>query len=86
MSRQFSMSSLTCAEYAIARHSQFEKNGCGIVVDPTAADLDRAVRYLLEHRHRWQAMGRRGREYALENLNWNRLAKRTLTQYLQRLN
>jgi hypothetical protein len=31
-------------------------------------------------------MGLRGREYALENLHWNRIAKRTLTQYRQLLN
>jgi glycosyltransferase involved in cell wall biosynthesis len=68
----------------IAPH--IEKSGCGIVVDPTAADVQRGFRYLLERRSRWREMGLRGREYAQENLHWNRIAKRTLTQYRQLLN
>ena len=68
----------------IAPH--IEKSGCGIVVDPTASDVHRGFRYLLEQRNRWREMGLRGREYALENLHWNRIAKRTLTQYRQLLN
>jgi glycosyltransferase involved in cell wall biosynthesis len=68
----------------IAPH--IEKSGCGIVVDPTAADVQRGFRYLLERRNCWREMGLRGREYAQENLHWNRIAKRTLTQYRQLLN
>jgi glycosyltransferase involved in cell wall biosynthesis len=68
----------------IAPH--IERSGCGIVVDPTPADLQRGFQLLLSRRQHWREMGLRGREYALEHLHWNRIAKRTLLQYRQLLN
>jgi glycosyltransferase involved in cell wall biosynthesis len=63
-----------------------ERSGCGIVVDPTPSDVDRGFRYLLANRHRWREMGLRGRDYAMENLHWNSIAKRTLARYRELLN
>jgi glycosyltransferase involved in cell wall biosynthesis len=68
----------------IAPH--IERSGCGIVVDPTPADLQRGFQLLLSRRQHWREMGLRGREYALEHLHWNRIAKRTLLQYRKLLN
>jgi glycosyltransferase involved in cell wall biosynthesis len=63
-----------------------ERCGCGIVVDPTSPDVYRGFKYLLSKRDRWRDMGLKGRNYALDNLHWNTIAKRTLQQYQQLLN
>lgn len=75
---------LVSATAGIAPH--VERSGCGIVVEPYTADIHRGLRHLVENRDRWRDMGLRGRQYALDNLHWNRIAKRTLAQYRRLFN
>jgi glycosyltransferase involved in cell wall biosynthesis len=63
-----------------------ERSGCGVIVEPTDEDVRRGFTHLLAKRDRWREMGLRGREYALEHLHWNTIAKRTLNQYQQLVN
>jgi glycosyltransferase involved in cell wall biosynthesis len=72
------------ASAGIAPH--VERSGCGIVVEPTADSIRRGFDTLLAERERWPEMGLRGREYALEHLHWNGIARRTLAQYRRLLN
>lgn len=44
-------------------------SGCGVVVEPTVDALREGVRALLRRRGDWDAMGRRGRSYALGTLS-----------------
>jgi glycosyltransferase involved in cell wall biosynthesis len=75
---------LVSATAGIAPH--IERSGCGVVVEPNALDVLRGFRYLMANRARWREMGLRGRTYAIDNLHWDRIAKRTLTQYQSLLN
>jgi glycosyltransferase involved in cell wall biosynthesis len=74
---------LVSSSAGIAPHIQ--KCGCGVVVDSNEHDIQRGFEQLLAQRREWSEMGLRGRAYALENLHWNRIAARTLTQYRQLL-
>jgi glycosyltransferase involved in cell wall biosynthesis len=72
------------ASAGIAPH--VERSGCGVIVNPTAEDIQRGFESLLSMRGQWREMGLRGREYAIEHLHWNGIAARTLAQYQRLLN
>ena len=63
-----------------------ERSRCGVIVEPTAEDIRRGFDELLAKRGHWREMGLRGRDYALDNLHWNAIAQRTLTQYRRLMN
>jgi len=62
-----------------------EKCDCGVVVEPNETDIQHGLVRLLSLRSRWREMGLRGRDYAMANLHWNRIAERTLLQYRELL-
>jgi glycosyltransferase involved in cell wall biosynthesis len=63
----------------IAPHVQ--ASGCGVVVNPEIATLKAGMLDLLARRSEWQEMGLRGRRYALEFLQWNKIAAEALQHY-----
>jgi glycosyltransferase involved in cell wall biosynthesis len=65
----------------IAPH--IEASGCGIVVAPTVTAIVQGLVTLLERRSEWQKMGLQGREYAIQQLDWNRIGAIALRQYLE---
>ncbi|HTE40154.1 MAG TPA: glycosyltransferase, partial [Steroidobacteraceae bacterium] len=75
---------MIAASAGIAPH--VERSGCGVTVEPHATDIHLGFERLLARRAEWREMGLRGREYALDHLHWDGIARRTLTQYQQLLN
>jgi glycosyltransferase involved in cell wall biosynthesis len=57
--------------------------GCGKVVEPTVAGVKQGIQELLKERSQWPAMGQRGRQYVLENLQWQGIAATALAAYSQ---
>lgn len=58
-----------------------EASGCGVVVEPEVSKIRFGLIKLLKCRSNWQEMGLKGRNYALEYLNWNKIAMATLAEY-----
>jgi glycosyltransferase involved in cell wall biosynthesis len=54
---------------------------CGLVVQPTVDSIVSALRQLLDCRDRWPDMGRSGRNYALNELQWKKIAQSALMYY-----
>jgi glycosyltransferase involved in cell wall biosynthesis len=54
---------------------------CGVVVDPSVASVRSGILQLLERRSQWREMGLRGRQYAIENLRWDRIAAKVAQEY-----
>jgi glycosyltransferase involved in cell wall biosynthesis len=65
----------------IAPHVQ--ASGCGVVVAPEVSEIQSGLIELLKRRSDWKEMGLRGRRYALEHLDWNKIAFSALDQYHQ---
>ncbi|MCU0565392.1 MAG: glycosyltransferase [Oculatellaceae cyanobacterium Prado106] len=63
----------------IAPHVQM--SGCGLVVKPEVTAIKSGLLELLQRRGEWRSMGLRGRQYALEQLNWQRIGAKALRQY-----
>ena len=63
----------------IARHVR--ASGCGIVIEPKVEAIRNAVSALINSRDKWKEMGLAGREYALKNFQWDRIAEDALRQY-----
>jgi glycosyltransferase involved in cell wall biosynthesis len=57
-------------------------SGCGVVVEPDAASVIEGFRLLIEKRNLWESMGMAGREYALNTLHWDKIAKNALVEYM----
>lgn len=55
--------------------------GNGVVTAPDAAQVKNGLLELLAMRPRWREMGLRGREYALRELRWERIAAVALKSY-----
>jgi glycosyltransferase involved in cell wall biosynthesis len=70
---------LVSAEAGIARH--VVASGCGVTVPPTVEGVRQGFAQLLDCRSQWDAMGLRGRDYALKNLQWGAIARQALTHY-----
>lgn len=60
-----------------------QASDCGVVVQPTVSAIQQGVLALLQRRSQWHDMGQRGRHYALEHLQWNKIATAALTHYQQ---
>ena len=58
-----------------------EASGCGVVVEPEVSKIRFGLIKLLKCRSNWQEMGLKGRNYALEYLNWKKIAMATLAEY-----
>ena len=56
-------------------------SGCGVSVAPTVEGVTQGLQALLARRREWPAMGRLGRQYALEHLQWNHIAESALESY-----
>ncbi len=63
----------------IARHVL--ASGCGLVVKPNKNAVEEGLEQLVQRRSEWRDMGCRGREYALQTLNWNAIARAALDRY-----
>jgi glycosyltransferase involved in cell wall biosynthesis len=60
-----------------------EASGCGTVVSPEIASIQKGLIDLLQRRSEWKEMGLRGRHYALKHLHWHEIAASALKQYEQ---
>lgn len=58
-----------------------EESGCGVVVSPEISAIKLGIMRLLQRRSEWKEMGLAGRHYALENLQWNKIASVALEKY-----
>lgn len=56
-------------------------SGCGIVVDASPKSIQQGFLELLRLRSEWKEMGLAGRQYALENLRWEKIARDTIRHY-----
>jgi glycosyltransferase involved in cell wall biosynthesis len=56
-------------------------SGCGIVVTPTVRSIREGIAEMLRLRPHWPEMGMAGRQYAIENLRWRRIAANTWKEY-----
>lgn len=63
----------------IAPHVQASQ--CGVVAQPTVESIKAGLLDLIQARSEWKAMGLRGRDYALSDLNWKSIAANALEQY-----
>jgi glycosyltransferase involved in cell wall biosynthesis len=63
----------------IARH--VVASGCGVTVSPDLAGVVRGLKDILNRRPSWREMGLAGRNYALETLDWDRIAGRLIPRY-----
>lgn len=70
---------LVSQEAGIAPH--VEKSGCGVVVASEVSGIKAGLLELLQRRSEWKEMGLRGRNYALEHLNWEKIASKALEEY-----
>lgn len=65
--------------------TELEKVGCGLYIEPTADKLFEAMKLMYgKTQIERQEMGRRGRQYILENFNWENKAKQ-LFVYLEKI-
>jgi glycosyltransferase involved in cell wall biosynthesis len=58
-----------------------EASGCGVVVKPDYLSIQSGFRWLLTCRSEWAMMGQRGRDYALEHLDWTKIAAQARSDY-----
>lgn len=63
----------------ISPHVRAARNG--LIIAPDIAHVRQGLLNLISLRDRWQEMGLRGREYALNNLRWERIGADALQQY-----
>jgi glycosyltransferase involved in cell wall biosynthesis len=63
----------------IAKHVR--EAGCGVVVTPDVESVKAGFHCLMEQRARWKEMGMAGRQYALTNFRWDRIAANLMTHY-----
>jgi len=68
----------------VARH--VTASGCGVAVPPTVTGVAQGLAALFGRRGQWTDMGRLGRRYVLERLQWNHVAGRALETYARLLN
>lgn len=57
------------------------KCGCGVVVHSDVKSIHEGLAELMSLRSEWAEMGRRGREYALQHLNWQDIGEKALREY-----
>jgi glycosyltransferase involved in cell wall biosynthesis len=65
----------------VARH--IVASGAGLAAAPTVEGITTGLLAMLQRRGEWQAMGRLGRDYVLDSLQWNSIAKSALASYAQ---
>lgn len=58
-----------------------ETSGCGVSVQPTPESIGAGLRTLLTRRDDWKTMGLQGRRYALNVLDWKKIAAKALPQF-----
>jgi glycosyltransferase involved in cell wall biosynthesis len=58
-----------------------QASGCGVVVKPDAPSIQAGLDALLACRAEWPAMGLRGRQQAIEQLPWQRIAQQARSHY-----
>jgi glycosyltransferase involved in cell wall biosynthesis len=73
---------LVSEEAGIAPH--VKASGCGVVVKPEVNAIHQGLLELLQRRSQWLEMGERGRQYALEELNWQHIGRMALAAYQSR--
>ena len=56
-------------------------SGCGVLVMPEVAAIKKGLLELVALRPQWRDMGLRGRDYVLNNLQWNKIASTALEHY-----
>jgi glycosyltransferase involved in cell wall biosynthesis len=58
-----------------------QASGCGVVVKPDASSIQAGLDALLQCREDWPAMGLRGRQQAIAQLPWQRIAQQARSHY-----
>ncbi len=58
-----------------------EASGCGVVVAPEVSAIKSGITKLIQWRSEWKEMGLAGRHYALEHLQWDKIASVALDEY-----
>jgi glycosyltransferase involved in cell wall biosynthesis len=66
-------------EAGIAEHVM--KAGCGLVCCPDSDSLASAIVEAISRKDEWRDMGKRGRQYAFQNLSWDEIGKKALEIY-----
>lgn len=62
-----------CTNYALWENEIFAKYKCGITVNPNNIDeIEKAIRYLLDHPKEAEAMGKVGRKAVLDRFSWEK--------------
>lgn len=54
---------------------------CGVLCQPEVNSIVSAIQSINNQRKNWHVLGKNGRQYALENLNWDKISTKALTQY-----
>lgn len=70
---------LVSSEAGVSRHVR--KGEGGWVVEPRVAEIAAGLTEAIEAREEWSAIGKRGRDYVLNHLTWEQVARRTYGQY-----
>ncbi|MEA5503249.1 glycosyltransferase [Halotia wernerae UHCC 0503] len=58
-----------------------EASGCGVVVKAEVSGIKSGIMQLIQRRSEWKEMGLAGRHYALEHLQWDKIAFAALEEY-----
>jgi glycosyltransferase involved in cell wall biosynthesis len=61
--------------------SHVRASDCGVVVRPSVTGIEAGLLNVMRRRRKWREMGLRGRQYALDNLQWKRIAADVLKNY-----
>lgn len=76
-----------CTNYSLWEEEIFSKYKCGITVNPTNIDeIEKAIRYLLDHPNEAAEMGRVGRTLVLNSFNWGKEELKLIKLYHNLLN
>lgn len=78
---------VVCTNYTLWEEEIFSSYKCGITVNPTNVDeIEKAIRYLLDHPNEAAEMGRVGRSVLLESFSWEKEEKKLIGLYQNLLN
>ncbi|MDZ4141372.1 MAG: glycosyltransferase [Methylotenera sp.] len=70
---------LVSSSTGIATH--VSNSGCGVVIEPNVVSITEGFKSLIGKKSSWKSMGLAGREYALNALHWDKIAKNALVEY-----
>jgi glycosyltransferase involved in cell wall biosynthesis len=78
---------VVCTNYTLWEEEIFSSYKCGITVNPKNVDeIEKAIRYLLDHPNEAAEMGRVGRSVVLESFSWEKEEEKLIGLYQNLLN